>query len=110
MPKVRWLTLVALLVAWLAPPVVGDVEARGRQSSVSNKSKAKKKYAKRRKRGRRGKFMGHAVAKSALRSDPLPVPSGRIVVSSPALHESPTSTSTSPTAASIRRRWPSSIT
>jgi uncharacterized protein YcbK (DUF882 family) len=89
MPKSRWITLIALLFIWLAPPVFGDsmASARGKTKAVAEKSK-KKAYAKRKKkRGRRGKFMGHAVAKSSLRTEPMPVPSGRIVVSSPALKE-----------------------
>jgi uncharacterized protein YcbK (DUF882 family) len=88
MLKLRWFPLVVVLLAWLAPPMTGAsvASAKGRQSSFE-KSKGKKVSKKRKKKGRRGKFMGRSVAKSELRTEPLPVPSGRIVVSSPALKE-----------------------
>ncbi len=52
-------------------------------ASVKSKSRKKCKG----KRCRRGKFSGHGVAKTELRKTPLPRPSGRIVLRSPALHE-----------------------
>jgi uncharacterized protein YcbK (DUF882 family) len=45
------------------------------------------KPAPKRSRGRRGRFDGRSVSEAELRKDPLPVPSGHVVVNNPALHE-----------------------
>jgi uncharacterized protein YcbK (DUF882 family) len=67
----------------------GKAKAKGKSKGKSVKkvaSKGKRKKCKG-KRCRRGRFSGHGVAKTELRKAPLPKPSGRIVVQSPALRE-----------------------
>ena len=85
-----WILLGALVLVWFGPlDFVGTAYAKP-LTSVSDGTKSRsghKSRSKRRKKKRRGKFMGHGVPESALRKEPLPVPSGRVVVRSPALKE-----------------------
>ena len=92
---------IALALLWpaagqeagAAPAKPGKPAKPAKKVAKYKKTAAKKpakKVAKRRCKGkkcRRGKFSGHGVAKSELRKTPLPKPSGRVVLRTPALHE-----------------------
>jgi uncharacterized protein YcbK (DUF882 family) len=66
----RLLKTAAVVLALVAPAMlVSDADAKSRRV------------------GRRGRFAGRLVSPSELRAQPLPHPSGRIVIRAPALHE-----------------------
>jgi uncharacterized protein YcbK (DUF882 family) len=94
---IRHLTrIMALVLGFAGPallfPSISDAASVGGKAHVKRQGKAhvKKKVVRGKARGKkkaRGRFVGHAVAASQLRSDPLPRPSGRVVVRSVSLRE-----------------------
>jgi uncharacterized protein YcbK (DUF882 family) len=71
--------VAAVLLGLLTPAFLLPSEADARSSSSQVKKKKHKSKG-------RGKFVGHGVPQSALRTDPLPRPSGRVVVEHKNVH------------------------
>jgi uncharacterized protein YcbK (DUF882 family) len=86
MPNTRILKVMAVLLAFLAPVLFlpENADAGGSTKQVKSTKRVGKGKGK---RGGRGKFVGHGVSSSQLRTEPLAKPSGRIVARSPNLHE-----------------------
>lgn len=88
----RFFTLLILILALAVGAPSGDAEARSKRTAKkvrrseakrSRKARAKRRKRRRRRRRRRGRFRGHGVKQAALRTEPLPKPSGDVWIWSP---------------------------
>ena len=79
MPIHRLVRIAAVVLGLLVPAFLLPSEADARSSS-NQVSKSKKRSK------ARGKFVGHGVSQASLRTEPLPKPSGRVVVLSKNVH------------------------